>query len=73
MYSTNFSHGEPKPETSKQIQSDNFNRYVSKQRAKTCVSNDRERLSVANCLIWHRPTVTQTDSNQVNVIAPLNI
>ena len=74
-YSTNFSHGEPSPGTSRQIQSDNFNRYVSKQRAKTCVAAERaERTSVANCLVWHRPPVNVIPSNsQAEHIAPLNI
>lgn len=80
IYSTNFSHGEPKPETSKEIQSDNYNRYMSKQRAKTCVSQDRERLTVANCLVWYRPNsnasarTNKTDATNTiqDSIPPLN-
>lgn len=64
IYSTNYSHGEPTPETSKDIHSDNYNRYLSKQRAKTCFSKDRERLTVANCLVWYRPN--SNESNRTN-------
>jgi len=67
-YSSNFSHGEPKLQTSLQIQSDNNNRFLSKQqRAKTCggINSNKERLSVANCLVWHKPNFTTNNNNNI--------
>ena len=53
VYKTNFDHGEPTEETSIETRLETFNRSISKNRAKSCVPS--ERVTVASCLVWHRP------------------
>lgn len=50
VYNCNYSHNEPSTESSKQTREDTYYRFLSNHRAKSCVG---ERLTVANCLVWH--------------------
>lgn len=54
VYKLNFSHGEPTAPHSKEIREETYYRFISKNRAKSCLSEEaRRRTTVANCLVWN--------------------
>lgn len=68
VYKVNYSHGEPNTDHSKQIREETYNRFINKNRAKSCMAS-HEKITVANCLVWNdgksnyvRPQTTAVQS-----------
>lgn len=53
VYKLNYSHGEPNPAHSREIQEETYYRFINKNRAKSCMTDDARRTTVANCLVWN--------------------
>jgi hypothetical protein len=61
VYEYTFSHGEPKADLSKSVRLETYQRFINKS-ASAKISSHGERLSVANCLVWHNAVPKKTDS-----------
>lgn len=73
VYKVNYSHGEPTGDHSKEIREETYYRFISKNRAKSCISDDTRRANVASCLVWNdRRQLTQANINpNTKIIEPI--
>lgn len=63
VYEYEYKHGEPTPETAKSQRLETYYRYLTKSRAKSITPNN-ERVTVANCLVWHNPAINNSTKTQ---------
>ena len=60
VYEYTYSHGEPKADLSKSVRLETYHRFMNKS-ANAKLGSKAERVSVANCLVWHNPAPNRTN------------